>query len=242
VRILVVDDEPLARERLKRLLAARDARAEVFEAANGIEAIAANEANEPDIILLDIRMPGMDGIEAARHIMTAVRPPAVIFCTAFDEYAVAAFESRAVGYLLKPVQREKLDAALAAARTMTRPQLNAISAEAGEPRRFFSSRGPGGTRLIPVAEVRALLAEQKYVTACLPGASALLDQSLREIEEELPGEFLRVHRNALVARRHVRGVVRSRDGEHLIVLDGVDLAPPISRRHLAQVRAAIARL
>jgi two-component system response regulator AlgR len=242
VRVLVVDDEPLARERLKRLLAARADCAAVFEAANGIEAIAANDAWEPDVILLDIRMPGMDGIEAARHIMTAAHPPAVIFCTAFDEYAIAAFESRAVGYLLKPVQREKLDAALTAACTTTRPQLSALAGQAREPRRFFSSRTGGGTRLIPVAEVRALVADQKYVTACSPGSSALLDESLREIEEEFPGEFLRVHRNALVSRRHIRGIVRGAGGEHAIVLDGVDIAPHISRRHLAEVRAVVERL
>ena len=123
MKLLVVDDEPLARDRLKRLLAVRGDCTAVAEAANGIEAIAANATQEPDVILLDIRMPGMDGIEAARHMMAAPHPPAIIFCTAYDEYAIAAFESRAVGYLLKPVQREKLDAALAAARASTRLQL-----------------------------------------------------------------------------------------------------------------------
>jgi two-component system, LytTR family, response regulator AlgR len=242
MKLLVVDDEPLARERLKRLLAARDDCAAVFEAANGIEAIAANEAHEPDVILLDIRMPGMDGIEAARHIMTAARPPAIVFCTAFEEYAIAAFESRAVGYLLKPVQREKLDAALAAARTTTRVQLSALAAQVRETRRFFSSHTGGGTRLVAVGEVRALLADQKYVTACTPDARALLDESLREIEEEFPGEFLRVHRNALVAKRHITGIVRRASGEHAVRLAGVDIEPQISRRHLAEVRAAIERL
>jgi len=242
VKLLVVDDEPLARERLKRLLAARSDAGAVLEAANGIEAIAANDAHQPDVILLDIRMPGMDGIEAARHMTSARHPPAIIFCTAYDEYAIAAFESRAVGYLLKPVQREKLDAALAAARASTRCQLNALAVQGRERRRFFSSHTGGGTRLVPVAEVRVLLADQKYVTACSPDGNALLDESLREIEDEFPGEFLRVHRNALVARRHITGIVRRAGGECLITLDGVDLAPQISRRHLAEVRAIVERL
>jgi two-component system response regulator AlgR len=242
MKLLVVDDEPLARERLKRLLAARTDCTAVLEAANGVEAIAANAAGEPDVILLDIRMPGMDGLEAARHIMAAARPPAIIFCTAYDEYAIAAFESRAVGYLLKPVQREKLDAALAAARATTRLQIDALAAQAREKRRFFSSHTGGSTRLIPVAEVRALLADHKYVTACCPGDSALLDESLREIEEEFPGEFLRVHRNALVATRHLTGIVRRPAGDYAVTLAGVALQPLISRRHLADVRAAIERL
>jgi len=242
VKLLVVDDEPLARERLKRLLAARGDAGAVLEAANGIEAIAANDAHQPDVILLDIRMPGMDGIEAARHMTAARHPPAIIFCTAYDEYAIAAFESRAVGYLLKPVQREKLDAALAAARASTRCQINALAAQGRERRRFFSSHTAGGTRLVPVAEVRVLLADQKYVTACSPDGNALLDESLRDIEDQFPGEFLRVHRNALVARRHITGIVRRAGGECLITLDGVDLAPQISRRHLAEVRAVVGSL
>ena len=212
------------------------------EAANGIEAIAANATQEPDVILLDIRMPGMDGIEAARHMMAAPHPPAIIFCTAYDEYAIAAFESRAVGYLLKPVQREKLDTALAAARASTRLQMRALATQTREPRRFFSSHTGGATRLIPVADVRVLLADHKYVTAVCPGASALLDESLREIEQEFPRQFLRVHRNALVATAQITGIVRRPGGDHALTLAGIELQPQISRRHLAEVREAVERL
>ncbi|MCG3171378.1 MAG: Transcriptional regulatory protein BtsR [Pseudomonadales bacterium] len=242
MKILVVDDEPLARERLKRLLLGRGDGVEVLEAGNGIEAIAVNDAAQPAVILLDIRMPGMDGLEAARHIMRGAGPPAIIFCTAYDEYAIAAFESRAAGYLLKPVQREKLDAAIAATRITTRAQVDALAQGAPEPRRYFGSHHAGTTRLVPVAEVRALIADHKYVTALLPGASALLDESLREIENEFPGVFLRVHRNALVALRHVTGIVRRTGGECAVTLAGIDTEPQISRRHLAEVRARLTSL
>ncbi len=242
MKVLVVDDEPLARERLKRLLAARGDCTEVLEAANGIEAIAINDAARPDVILLDIRMPGMDGLEAARHIMGGTQPPAIIFCTAYDEYAIAAFERRAAGYLLKPVQREKLAAALVAARVMTRVQIDALTQSAPLPRRFLSSHAAGSTRLIPVDEVRALLADHKYVTAWLPGGSALLDDSLREIESEFPGAFLRVHRNALVAVRHITGIVRHAEGDCTVALEGVEVQPQISRRLLAEVRTRLAML
>lgn len=242
MKILVVDDEPLARERLRRLLLARDEDCEVLEATNGLEAIVANETCQPDLILLDIRMPGMDGLEAARHLMGSPHPPAIVFCTAYDEYAIAAFESRAVGYLLKPVQRDKLDAALDAARVANRLQIEALARDVPARRRYFSSSNAGNTRLIPVDEVRALLADSKYVTALLPGSTALLDESLREIEREFPDDFLRVHRNALVGLRHVTGILRSAAGEHLVTLGGTDVRPQISRRHLAAVRARLAML
>lgn len=238
--ILVADDDRVVLFTLAEGL--RNAGFRVVEARDGMSALARCHGDAIDLALLDIRMPGMDGIEAARHMTAARHPPAIIFCTAYDEYAIAAFESRAVGYLLKPVQREKLDAALAAARASTRCQLNALAAQGRERRRFFSSHTGGATRLIPVAEVRVLLADQKYVTACSPDGNALLDESLREIEDEFPGEFLRVHRNALVSRRHITGIVRRAGGECLITLDGVDLAPQISRRHLAEVRQVIESL
>ena len=242
MKVLIVDDEPLARERLRRLLAGRVAPEACREAANGREAIAIARAFEPDLVLLDIRMPGMDGIEAARHLVAEEHPPAIVFCTAFEEYAIAAFETRAVAYLLKPVQREKLDAALTAARATSRYQLRALAGELGGGRRCLSSRVGGDTRLIEVGEVRALLADQKYVSALHPGGSLLLDESLRELEAEFGERFLRVHRNALVALTWVTGLSRQADGSQGLVLDGIEQPVPVSRRHLADVRAALARL
>jgi two-component system, LytTR family, response regulator AlgR len=242
MKLLVVDDEPLARERLKRLVQALHPGVELHEAANGAEAIAANEHFEPDIVLLDIRMPGMDGIEAARHMTRVERPPAIIFCTAYEEYALAAFESRAVGYLLKPVQREKLEAALANARASTRYQLSAVAEVGGSRRRFLSSRSAAGTRLVALEQIRLLMADHKYVTAHFPGGTLLLDESLRELEQEFPDSFMRVHRNALVALAHVRGMLRRGSGEFVLELDGIATPVQISRRHLAEVREILEKL
>lgn len=242
MKVLIVDDEPLARERLRRLLAVHVAAEACREAANGKEAIAIAADFEPDLVLLDIRMPGMDGIEAARHLVAEAHPPAIVFCTAYEEYAIAAFESRAVAYLLKPVQREKLEQALVAARATSRYQLRALAGELGGGRRCLSSRVGGETRLIEVAEVRALLAEQKYVSAIHPGGSLLLDESLRELEAEFGERFLRVHRNALVALAYVTGLSRQCDGSQLLYLAGIEQAVPVSRRHLPEVRAALGRL
>jgi two-component system response regulator AlgR len=242
VKVLIVDDEPLARERLRRLVATRADCEAIREAANGAEAIACNREFEPDVILLDIRMPGMDGIEAARHMAAAPHPPAIVFCTAYDEYAIAAFESRAVGYLLKPVQRERLEAALEAARTATRFQLRSLAEATREARRFFSSRSGTELRLVEVAEVRLLQADHKYVSAIHPGGSLLLDESLREIEHEFGNRFLRIHRNALVATAHVTGLARLAEGGTGVCLAGVAERPQVSRRHLAAVRAVLERL
>lgn len=242
MKILVVDDEPLARQRLCRMLRTRAPADEIHQAADGLEALEENRRFEPDVVLLDIRMPGMDGIEAARHMAQAEHPPAIVFCTAYDEYALAAFESRAVGYLLKPVQEEKLAAALAAAAATTRYQLQALAQAARQERRCLSSRSSSGTRLLEVAQVRLLLADQKYVSAIHPGGSLLLDESLRELEEEFGERFLRVHRNALVARAFVRALHRDAGGEWVLELAGVDTRPVVSRRHLAEVRDALERL
>jgi two-component system response regulator AlgR len=242
MKILVVDDEPLARQRLCRMLRARAPADDIREAADGIEALEENRRFEPDVVLLDIRMPGMDGIEAARHMGQAEHPPAIVFCTAYDEYAIAAFESRAVGYLLKPVQQEKLEAVLSAAAATTRYQLQALAQAARQERRCLSSRSNSGTRLLEVAQVRVLLADQKYVSAVHPGGSLLLDESLRELEEEFGDRFLRVHRNALVARAFVRALHRDAGGEWILELEGVDTRPVVSRRHLSEVRDALERL
>jgi len=242
MKLLVVDDEPLARQRLCRMLRARNPADDIREAVDGLEALELNRLFEPDVVLLDIRMPGMDGIEAARHMGQAEHPPAIVFCTAYDEYAIAAFESRAVGYLLKPVQQEKLEAALAAAAATSRYQLRALAQASRQERRCLSSRSSSGTRLLEVAEVRVLLADQKYVSAIHPGGSLLLDESLRELEEEFGERFLRVHRNALVARAWVRALHRDGAAEWALDLDGVDVRPVVSRRHLAEVRAALERL
>jgi two-component system response regulator AlgR len=190
----------------------------------------------PDVVLLDIRMPGMDGMEAARHLGGLEQPPAVIFVTAYDEYALQAFETQAVGYLLKPVRREKLAETLARARRPTRPQLAAlIAAMPAQRRSHLPVRVRNQLRLIPFEDVLYFQAGQKYVTAHHGDGEALIEESLRALEEELGSDFVRIHRNTLVALRHLETIERSPDGQHVARLRGLETMLPVSRRLATEV-------
>jgi two-component system response regulator AlgR len=242
VKILVVDDEVLARDRLLRLLAKLRADAQCMQAESGEEALALVAQHVPDLLLLDIRMPGMDGIEVATHLDALERPPAVIFCTAYDEYALAALQYQAVAYLLKPVREVALARALANAGRVNRLQLASLrpddsgSGESGQRRSQVSSQTHRGLETMPVADIRLFLAEQKYVTACSPTAQLLIPDTLKDLEREFGQQFLRVHRNALVALEHIARLQRDDSGTWQVVLDAVDERPAVSRRHLAQVK------
>jgi len=242
VKILVVDDEMLARERLLRLLSKLQPDAECLEADGGEEALAQVAQHAPDLLLLDIRMPGMDGIEVATHLGTMERPPAVIFCTAYDQYALEALQHQAVAYLLKPVREVELARALTNAGRVNRLQLASLrldasgSGESGHSRSQVSSQTHRGLETMPVADIRFFLAEQKYVTACSPTAQLLIPDTLKDLEREFDQQFLRVHRNALVALAHIVRLQRDDSGSWQVVLDGVDERPAVSRRHLAQVK------
>jgi two-component system response regulator AlgR len=241
VKILVVDDEPLARERLVRLLGALQPGACRLQAAGGEEALALVGSEAPDLLLLDIRMPGLDGIEVASRLAALESPPAVIFCTAYDEYALQALRQQAVAYLLKPVREAELTRALAGARRVNRLQLaslrDAAVDEAPPPGRDrVGSQTHRGLETMPVDEIRCFLAEQKYVTACGPGRELLLPDTLKELEREFPGRFLRVHRNALVAVAHIERLSRDGEGNWRVELRGVPVRPAVSRRHLAQAK------
>jgi len=228
IGVLVVDDEAPARERLVRLVGEIAGARVVAEAANGREALARAEELKPDVVLLDVRMPEMDGIEAARHLALLPVAPAVVFTTAYDEYALAAFEAQAIGYLLKPVKRDKLEAALSTARRLTRPALAPLGATAK--RSHFAARARDQLRLIPVVDVLACVADQKYVTLHHRGGTDLIEESLRSIEEEFRAEFVRVHRSALAAVRHVAAVDRDADGHYQIRLRDSELKLEVSRR------------
>lgn len=233
MRILIADDEAPARARLAALLAADAGDHEVIgQAANGSEVLAQCAREPVDLVLLDIRMPGLDGIQAALALAATERPPAVIFVTAYDEHALAAFDANAIDYLLKPVRPERLHRALAKARALSREQQQALSA--GDA--FISASYRGGMQRIPVAAVICLRADSKYVEVWHDEGMALTEESLRAIEDRLPGRFLRVHRNALVAPARVREVRRSDSGQQLLVLDGTDEAIEVSRRHVPEVR------
>ena len=236
IRILVVDDEPPARERLGRMLAGMPDVAVVGEAGNGAEAVAACARLAPDVVLLDIRMPGMDGIEAARHLNALEEPPAVIFVTAHDEHALAAFEAQALGYLLKPVRQEKLARAVQRAARVATPQLlrAAEQSQLGRRRQQICARLGDQLRLIPLEDIYYFAAGQKYVTVRHRGGSDLIDESLRALAAEFGPDFVRIHRNSLVAARSVGSVERTAEGQYLVRMNGCDEALPVSRRHAAE--------
>ena len=237
MKILIVDDEAPARQRLSALLAEVDGAEVVGEAADGRSALALAERLGPDVLLLDIRMPVMDGLETARHLARLARPPAVIFTTAYSDYALDAFEAQAVDYLVKPVRRERLERALAGTHRLTRAQLAALeSARGPRARTHISARVKGDIRLVPVDEVLYLQADHKYVTVGWPGGEVLIDESLKMLEQEFGERFLRVHRNALVAADRVWKLEKDAAGRCRVHLRGTERTFPVSRRHLPGVR------
>ena len=242
MRVLIVDDEQLARDRLARMVGDFEAYEVAGEAANGVEAVRLAAETLPEVVLLDIRMPGMDGLEVARHFNEFEEPPAVIFCTAYEEHALEAFDLQAVGYLLKPVRKENLGTALAKAQRVNKAQLAALNAD-GEPRRsHIVARTRRGIELISVDDIRYFQADQKYVTVRHGGGEIIVDDTLRELETEFGDLFVRVHRNALVAARYIEGLDRSHEGHFKIRMRDVEETLEISRRHVAAVRKFIKTL
>jgi two-component system response regulator AlgR len=238
LRVLIADDEALARERLRSLLAEIGDAQVVGEAADGEEALRKLDTCDPDIVLLDVRMPGLDGIETARRIAENPAPPAVIFTTAFDEYALKAFDAQAVAYLLKPIRREKLAAAIAQAGRLTRPQLAQAAAAArfAPQRTHIAVKVRDSTRLIPTAEIRCFVADQKYVTVRHAGGEDLIEESLKSLEEDLGASFVRIHRNALVNVAHMAAIERDAEGQYYVRLRERDERLAVSRRMASDLR------
>jgi len=232
LRVIIVDDEPPARERLRSMLAEAGGVDVAGEAGNGFEALQLVDQLSPDLLLLDVRMPGIDGLEVARQLATQPEPPAVIFTTAFDEYALQAFESEAIAYLLKPIRAEKLRAALAKAGRLTRPQLQQMASAAREPTRrsHIGVRGRDGLKLIPVDEIFSFHADQKYTTVKHANGEDLIEDSLKILEEEFAQNFVRIHRNALVNTKFLERIARDASGQHFVHLRGVPDALEVSRR------------
>ncbi|HEY0767458.1 MAG TPA: LytTR family DNA-binding domain-containing protein [Steroidobacteraceae bacterium] len=237
MRVLIVDDEPPARERLRSLLAEIEDVEAIGEAVNGSEALQQTHELAPDVVLLDVRMPGMDGLEAARHLNVLEEPPAVIFTTAFDQYAVEAFDAHAVGYLLKPVRKEQLAAVLARASRVTRAQLQKLAAASGEGRRsHVAARHREGLRLIPIDEVQYFLADQKYTTVRHVKGEDLIEDSLRLLESEFGAAFVRIHRNALVGVKYLERIERLPDGQYFVRLRGCEAPLQVSRRMAGELK------
>jgi two-component system response regulator AlgR len=236
-RVLIVDDELLARDRLRSLLAELEDIDVIGEAITGEQAVQRTVELAPDVVLLDVRMPGIDGIEAARHMNVLDQPPAIIFTTAYDEYAIKAFDAQAVGYLLKPIRKEKLAAALAHANRLTRPQVRSLSSvNQTESRTHVAARHREGVRLIPIEEVQYFFADQKYTTVKHLKGEDLIEDSLRALEDEFTTGFVRIHRNALVSVRYLDRIERNEDGQYYVRLRGCEAPLQVSRRMASELR------
>ncbi len=237
MKCLVVDDEALARERLVRILGECSDCQVCGEAAGGEQALQQVQRLQPDVVLLDIRMPGMDGLEVARHMLKLDEVPAVIFTTAYGDHALEAFEAQAVDYLLKPVHPERLQKALDRAQRLSSGQLERI--QEGRRRAHLCARNRGNLELIAIEDIVYLQADNKYVTVCSAERQILIEESLKSLEQEFAGCFIRIHRNALVAVSAIRGLEKDAQGRCRVVLAGVDERIEVSRRLLPEVRKCI---
>ena len=241
MNVLIVDDEPLARQRLAGLLQNINGYEICGEASNGQEAVQRAQELKPDIILLDIRMPGMDGLEAAGHLNHMSKPPAVIFTTAYSDHALEAFETHAVDYLLKPIKQDRLEEALQAAKRLTRPQLQELNKpeDTENIRSHICVKIRGTLELIPVDDIRYFMADHKYVTLRTIDHEHLIEESLKSLEAEFNHLFTRIHRNALIADQYMTGLEKNSDGHCVVLIQDIDDKLEISRRHLPHVRKKI---
>jgi two-component system response regulator AlgR len=238
MRVLIVDDEKLARDRLRELLTDIGGYTVIGEAMSGAEAVEKAAELNPDVLLMDIRMPGMDGLEAAMHLMGMEHPPSVIFTTAYDQHALDAFDVNAVDYLLKPIRKDRLANALTKARKLTVRQIQELNQTRKEmpTRTHISVHLRGNIRLVPVPDIIYFLADSKYVVIRTATEEHLIEDSLVNLEKEFGERFLRVHRNALVATQFIKGIEKNPAGTWQVNLRGVEKKLDVSRRHTASVR------
>jgi two-component system response regulator AlgR len=244
--LLIVDDESLARQRLVRMAEKLEDCHVVGEADSAESALIAISQHDPDVVLLDVRMPGEDGLSLAHRIAQLEHAPAIIFCTAFDQYALEAFGTEAVGYLLKPVKAEQLTEVLAKAQRLNKLQRAAISeqrpARASTQRTHITAKTRRGVELIPIDDVRYFIADHKYVTVFHLGGEHLLDETLKELEEEFASHFLRIHRNALISVAHIEAIERSSQGQYQVRLANTEHKPIVSRRHAGNLKSLLKNL
>ena len=238
LRVLIVDDEPPARNRLRDLLhdcSEQLALEVVGEAGNGQEALDKLMETPVDVVLLDIRMPQMGGIELAQHLNKLPKPPVIIFTTAYDTYAIKAFELHAIDYLLKPIRLGRLFDALTRARAAVPVQTEVLRDLLPEPRKFLSIHERGKIHLVPIEQVLFLRAELKYITVRTAEREYLLEESLTALEKEFAARFVRVHRSCLVAKEAIEGFEKGGEDNAesagwMVKLKGLDEPLPISRR------------
>jgi len=229
----LVDDEAPALERLARLVGEVEGIRVVGQARDGRRLIEECHRLSPDLVLLDIEMPGDNGVKLARQLRALPRPPALIFITAFEQYAVDAFDVNAVDYLVKPVRRERL------AQALDRVRKQRPTEEPEQPEPVLVARLGERVMRIPISEVRALIAEDKYISVHHLGGVALVEDSLINLEARFASRFLRIHRNALVALPHFRALFRDASGADRVEIDDVECQPEVSRRNLPEVRRAL---
>lgn len=243
MRILISDDEPLARERLRSLIDEIGGMEVAGEACNGKACLELARKLTPDIVLLDIRMPGMDGLEAAAHLSHWEEPPAVVFTTAYGDHALAAFESNAVDYLLKPIRKQRLKQALHKAQRLSPGQLSAVKEDTGDKqaRTHICVQSRQTMLLIPLEEIFYFHADHKYITVRHRRGENLIEDSLKALEQEFQGRFIRTHRSTLVSTSFLTGIEKTANG-HRVVLRGIPDRPEISRRHLASLKAHLNQL
>jgi len=243
MKVVIADDEPLARARLRALLASSPGVEVVAEAADGHHALHACAEHAPDLVLLDIAMPGIDGLETARHLAAFEPRPAVVFCTAYDDHALSAFEAEAIDYLVKPVRPERLAAALERVRTFAAGrERTALEPGSGPRRSHLCARLRGSLRLIPIDEVHYLHAEEKYVIVHHARGEDLIEESLKSLEDEFGDRFIRIHRNCLVARHEIVELKRCTDGHMQVVLLHGKQPLEVSRRCVAGLRETLKHL
>lgn len=249
MKILLVDDEKPARERLKRLLAQWPEHQICAEATNGEEALLMIRQQHPDLVLLDIRMPQMDGLQVATQLLDFTPPPAIIFTTAYEEHAIEAFESQAVAYLLKPIRAERLLKALNHAQSLNRAQLNGLQSETRtttpqpiQQRKNLQVKLGNRLELISLEDIYYFQADQKYVIVRHLNGEAIIDDSLKTLEQEFVGRFLRIHRNALIAKNKINALEKTPEGRYQVVFNGIKDHLEVSRRHLAGLRQQLQNL
>jgi two-component system response regulator AlgR len=241
MRVVIVDDEPLARARLRELLGEMPGVEVVAEAADGHAALHACAEHAPDLVLLDIVMPGIDGLEAAHHLGAFEPRPAVVFCTAFDAHALSAFDAQAIDYLVKPVRPERLAAAIERVRMFAAGRGQATAAPAAQ-RTHLCARMRGSLRLIPIDDVHYLQAEEKYVVVHHARGEDLIEESLKSLEDEFPERFVRIHRNCLVARHEIIELKLAGDGHVQAVLRHGKQPLEVSRRCVSMLRETVKHL
>ncbi|MFK8027509.1 MAG: LytR/AlgR family response regulator transcription factor [Gammaproteobacteria bacterium] len=237
MKVLIVDDEAPARDRLIHMVSSIDSMETSGQASNGLEAVRMVQDSHPDVVLMDIRMPGMDGLEAARHLSEMDEPPAIIFTTAYSEHALEAYDANAVDYLVKPIRQEKLEKSLAKARKLTKAQIAALNIETNNTgRSHICARIRGNLELIPVDEIVYFQADQKYITVRHLGGEVLIEDALKNLESEFEDRLIRIHRNALVSTNYITGMEKNIDGRFVVSFKEIEDKLEISRRHVAEVR------